>query len=234
MSEISGRTKNGRALRVAGLLGSMFLTACFAGCAARGTADSAGVVAPDFWFVFLERGKPTPPDRALVAKMQQGHLANFQKLHGEKKLFAAGPLRDPSGLKRGIVVLKAANPEVASRYFDADEYVRDGYMTLNMNPARARLPLRADPPDPSGIEEVRIIQIARSSQSRAHDAHFQSMVDSGLIGGWYELPSGPLSDVLFSREKDDAKLRAAVLAAPGINDAQVQIWAQYLSKQVVR
>ena len=56
------------------------------------------------WFIFLEKGKPTPDNKAAVASMQRGHIDNFKRLHAEKKLLAAGPLRDPSGFKRGYVI----------------------------------------------------------------------------------------------------------------------------------
>lgn len=70
------------------------------------------VMKPDnFWFIFLETGKKTPDDKALVAQMQRGHIDNFKRLFGEQKLFAAGPLQDPSGLKRGNVIVKAPTRE---------------------------------------------------------------------------------------------------------------------------
>ena len=59
------------------------------------------------WFVFLDSSKPTPTDKEAVAAMQKEHLANFGKLFEEKKLIAAGPLTDRTGLKRGIVVVNA-------------------------------------------------------------------------------------------------------------------------------
>ena len=38
----------------------------------------------DHWFIFLERGRKTPDDRAAVEAMQRGHIDNF------KRLFALG------------------------------------------------------------------------------------------------------------------------------------------------
>ena len=93
--------------------------------------------APRWYFIFLETGRPTPDDKAAVQKMQQGHLDNFVRLHAEGRLFAAGPLRDPARIKRGIVVAKAASRDELQHYFDPDEYVREGYMTVNAVPAKA-------------------------------------------------------------------------------------------------
>lgn len=35
----------------------------------------AACTAPPTWFVFLETGKPTPPDRERVMAMRRGHLS---------------------------------------------------------------------------------------------------------------------------------------------------------------
>jgi hypothetical protein len=50
---------------------------------------------PYFW-IFLTSGKSTANvDRVEIEKMQAAHLSNFGRLHGEGKLFMAGPLSDP-------------------------------------------------------------------------------------------------------------------------------------------
>ena len=46
----------------------------------------------EMWFVFLESGKTGFSERSALDMMQRGHIANFQRLFGEKKLLAAGPL----------------------------------------------------------------------------------------------------------------------------------------------
>jgi uncharacterized protein YciI len=200
--------------------------AALAGCA------SAPVSAPPQdrdWFIFLETGKKTPDDKVRVAEMQRGHLENFKRLFGEKKLFAAGPLRDPSGVKRGIVVVKAPDRATLDTYFQPDEYVREGYMTLNATPVRVMKPLNAEGIDANAIEEVRIVLVKRGPNDGG--SPFQGALDKGVIGAWYQLESGPLSHILFSREKDEMKLRDAVgIAAP----EQAQVWGQWLSKGVVR
>ena len=94
------------------------------------------------WFIFLETGKQTPDDKEAVQKMQAGHIQNFKRLFGEKKLFAAGPLRDYSRTKRGIVVVKAESKAELLTYFQPDEYVREGYMTVNAVRSVAHKPLQ--------------------------------------------------------------------------------------------
>ncbi|MBL8520323.1 MAG: hypothetical protein JNK75_06595 [Betaproteobacteria bacterium] len=198
-----------------------------AGCAV--TPTPAPVAVDRDWFIFLETGKKTPDDKARVQAMQRGHLENFKRLFGERKLFAAGPLRDPAGVKRGIVVVRARDRATLDAYFQPDEYVREGYMTLNATPVTVMKPLATEGIDANAIEEVRIVQVLRNAPVDA--ARIQSAIDQGTFGAGYQLESGPLSHILFARDKDEARLRAAL----GITDpAHVLVWAQWIGKGVVR
>lgn len=182
------------------------------------------------WFVFLETGRPTPDDRDAVARMQRGHIENFKRLFGEGKLQAAGPLRDPARVKRGIVLVRAASIDELRGYFDPDDYVRLGHMTLNAVPATVRKPLHTEGIDPSGVEEVRIVQIARGHATERQRALLREQVEGGTFGAWYTLQQGPVAEVLFARTTDDAAL-AAVLAPWG---ADAVVWSQWLGKGVLR
>lgn len=206
------------------------LVAMIGGCAAVAEIPAAPEPAESReWFIFLETGKKTPEDKARVAEMQRGHLENFKRLFGEKKLFAAGPLRDPSGVKRGIVVVSAPDRATLDTYFQPDDYVREGYMTLNATPVRAIKPLNTEGIDPNGIEEVRILMVMRGAP--VDERRLKAALEKAQFGGWYQVNSGPLSHILFSRERDDARLREWV----GLGDpAQMQIWSQWLGKGVVR
>lgn len=194
------------------------------------------------WFIFLETGKPTPNDKEAVSKMQVGHIQNFKRLFGEKKLFAAGPLSDPSRKKRGIVVVKAGSEAELRTYFQPDDYVREGYMTLNARRSVVHKPLNTEGIDPNGVQEERIVQITRPAkkltgkQQRANAAFFQGLVDKGTVGAWYTLESGPVAEVLFCRSTDTPALEAVFAEAPSVRAAQASalIWPQWLSKGVVK
>ena len=70
----------------------IFISICLPALAACAQTPENRAMKPDnFWFIFLETGKKTPDDKALVAQMQRGHTDNFKRLFGEQKLFAAGP-----------------------------------------------------------------------------------------------------------------------------------------------
>jgi uncharacterized protein YciI len=194
------------------------------------------------WFIFLEAGRKTPDDKAAVQAMQRGHIANFKRLFALGLLMSAGPLRDPSGFKRGIVTVRAATREDVQSYFQPDDYVREGYMNVNAVPATACKALNTEGIDDTRIEEVRIVQITRGNAPtnlatlNARLALLQGLVDAGTVGAWYTLHSGPVAEVLFARTRDTPALEAVFAAYPGagVGGVSVAVWAQWISPGVVR
>lgn len=195
-------------------------------------ADAPPIDAPS-WFVFLETGRPTPADPPAVQAMQRGHIDNFKRLFALGQLQAAGPMADPARLKRGIVVLRAHSLADLQAYFQPDDYVREGYMTLNAVPATARQPLHTTGIDASKIEEVRIALLPRpepDTQASQRLACLQARVAAGTVGAWYTLHEGPLAEVLLARGTDTTALEAAL--AP-CNSPAPQVWRQWISPGVV-
>lgn len=188
----------------------------------------ARAAADDLWFIFLEKGKPTPPDKEAVMAMQRGHIENFKRLFALGRLSAAGPLADPTAFKRGIVTVRAASRDELMGYFEPDDYVREGYMTVNAVPATAYKALNTDGIDATRVEEVRIVLLPRAAPAPA--AALKALVDTGTVGAWYTLKDGPVAEVLFARSTDSAALEAAL--APHSSGAMV--WRQWLSPGVVR
>ena len=195
----------------------------------------------EMWFVFLESGKKGFTERSALEEMQRGHVANFQRLFGEKKLLAAGPVKDPSEFKRGIVVVKAASQQALAGYFQPDQYVREGYLKLNAVPALVNRPLASEGIDSSGVEEGRIVQLMRgerplsATEAAAQRAALQRLVDQGTFGAWYTLEAGPVAEVLFSRNRDDRALQAALAGLPAVKGgAPVAVWSQWFAKGVLK
>ncbi len=193
------------------------------------------------WFVFLERGAPTPPDKERVMAMQKGHIANFGRLFAAGKLFAAGPMRDPSQLKRGIVVVRAPDAEALRRYFDEDEYVALGHMTLNAQPCVVKKALHTTGLNLKKIVENRIVLLSgaaalRPEERQQLEAALQAMVDEGQLGAWYAMQAGPIDHVLFRAGNDEAALQAALARLPGRADERLQaaVWGQWFAEGVVR
>ncbi|WP_431049789.1 YciI family protein [Roseateles sp. L2-2] len=205
---------------------------------ARAQTRPPMIAAEQYWFIFLETGKPVPDDKAAVAAMQTGHLENFKRLFADEKLFAAGPLRDPLKQKRGIVVVKAPNRQILLSYFEPDQYIREGYMVVNAQPATVHQALHHTGIDPNGIEENRIVLFSRA-EAKDKDAvpiFLQRALDEGVIGAWYSLEDGPIGEVVFSRGTDETALRKTMAEYPGLVDQRVtmKIWGQWLGKGVLR
>jgi len=202
----------------------------------RGQAQT--LAAEQQWFIFLETGRPVPEDKAAVAAMQAGHLENFKRLFADGKLFAAGPMRDPARVKRGIVVVQAPNRQVLMSYFQPDEYVREGYMTVNAQPATVHQALNHTGIDPNGIEEHRIVLFSRAQEKdrEAVPVFLKRALDEGVIGAWYSLEDGPIGEVVFMRGTDETALRKTMVEYPGLSDQRVtmKIWAQWLGKGVLK
>jgi uncharacterized protein YciI len=234
------------AARAAAVLGVALVAAC---------ATPPGAEAPDvfasreayatsrdeLWFVFLESGKTGFSERSALEAMQRGHIANFQRLFGEKKLFAAGPLKDPSEFKRGIAIVKAPSQQALASYFGPDQYVREGYLKLNAVPALANKALATEGIDSSGVEEGRIVQLMRNgkalstAEAAAQRAMLQRLVDQGAFGAWYTLEAGTVAEVLFSKNRDDKALQAALAQLPAVKGgAQVAVWGQWFARGVLR
>ena len=81
-----------------------------------------------FILVLLVR-PPNAPDmpNPELDKLQEGHIANMQRLAAEGKLFKAGPVEDFSGRNvRGIFGLKTVSVEEARAWVATDPTVKAG------------------------------------------------------------------------------------------------------------
>ena len=96
--------------------------------------------------------------------------------------------------------------------------------------------------EPTGVEEVRIIQILRSSNTAAGvdqktgHAFLKTLVSNGTVGAWYSLESGPVAELLFSKTTDTKMLQDAFAQHPAAKLAgtKVLVWGQWLSKGVLK
>jgi uncharacterized protein YciI len=189
------------------------------------------------WFIFLERGQPAPP--AELEAMQRAHIDNFKRLFGLGLLLAAGPLQDPTGHKRGIVVARAPSRAALDALFLPDDYVRGGHMTLNASPCLARRPLNTVGVVPESIEESRITLLGRAAPGAAtsaeRTAQLQTAVNRGRIGAWYTLATGPVAEVLLTSVTHAEALRSELADWPGLDSPGTAppVWPQWLSKGVL-
>jgi uncharacterized protein YciI len=88
-------------------------------------ADEHGMRA--FVLVILKTGPKKMAAGPARTKMFEGHMANIQRLAGEKKLALAGPLDGVDGL-RGIFVFATPDIEQAKSYVATDPVIVNGEM----------------------------------------------------------------------------------------------------------
>ncbi len=77
--------------------------------------------------VILKTGPTKVTDPAARTKMFEGHMANINRLAGEKKMVLAGPLDGVEG-RRGIFVFATPDIEVAKSYVATDPVIISGEM----------------------------------------------------------------------------------------------------------
>lgn len=136
------------------------------------TAEEKEEAGAKLYWIFLTTGKSTqgvPADD--VRKMQAAHLANFGRLADEGKLLTAGPMRDPEGVLRGIVIVKASNRSAVDRMFDQDPYVEEGYMKVEAYEARMDRGAFVANIRPESLEELRIV--IASDPKEANDSVYE-------------------------------------------------------------
>ncbi|MFN7889831.1 MAG: YciI family protein [Pirellula sp.] len=181
---------------------------------------------PYFW-IFLTSGKSTASvDRVEIEKMQAAHLSNFGRLHGEGKLFMAGPLSDPDKNLRGIVVVTAMDAASVPKLFESDPYVTNGYLqvdSIEMDIAIGEFQRNVDP---QSMAEYRMVLLERSSKSieASTDEVAKNLVYCKSIHdgkhlcfvGWFNDNKSARRGVMLFRKMDDAKLEEMIAELPSI------------------
>ena len=85
-----------------------------------------------YQFGLLKRGPNWTAEKTPeLQKIQEGHMANINKMAKAGKLMAAGPIMDNSDL-RGIFIFKAASLEEARTLADEDPAIKSGRLTLEL------------------------------------------------------------------------------------------------------
>lgn len=151
---------------------------------------------------------PRPSDEAELQRMQDAHIGNFEARYVEGRLVTAGPLADPTGERRGIVVLSVETREEVTACFESDPYVQNGIMLVDARRWETPPQGFAVPPDPSRMAEFRIVRI-----EGMNDTSFPSLPNA--VGGRF---AGENGGVLLLPSNDDDAIRSAldasVAAAP--------------------
>lgn len=86
-----------------------------------------------YYFVMLTRGTNRSQDSATAAKLQEGHLANINRLYKEGKIKVAGPFGD-NGNWRGIFIFDCETEEEVKKLLDTDPMIAAGRLAYEVHP----------------------------------------------------------------------------------------------------
>lgn len=86
-----------------------------------------------YWMVFLKKGPHRDHDSASAARLQEGHMANIDKLAKEGKILVAGPFGDDGDL-RGIFIMDCKDEAEVKRLCESDPAVKAGRLALEIHP----------------------------------------------------------------------------------------------------
>ena len=99
----------------------------------RSTTPGKKFEMKQYFFVMLSKGPHRDQDSVTAAKLQEGHMANIQRLAGMGKLAVAGPFGD-DGNWRGIFILDCATKEEAEAMLKTDPAIGAGRMIYEIHP----------------------------------------------------------------------------------------------------
>lgn len=86
-----------------------------------------------YYFVMLLKGANRSQDSLTAAKLQEGHMANINRLYYEGKLKVAGPFGD-DGNWRGIFIFDCATEEEVRKLLDTDPAISAGRLSYEIHP----------------------------------------------------------------------------------------------------
>ena len=95
--------------------------------------DSATPRIRQYWFVMLVKGPSRSQDSVTAAKLQDGHMANMQKMHADGKLKVAGPFGD-DGDWRGIFIFDCETKEEVLKLLAQDPAIAAGRLAYEIHP----------------------------------------------------------------------------------------------------
>jgi len=116
------------------LLLTIFLLASVSAFAQQEENKSETLKLKQYYFVMLVRGpKASDIDSLSLVKIQQGHMANINKMAESGKLQIAGPFGD-DGNWRGIFIFDVATEEEVKELLKDDPAIQSGRLAYEIHP----------------------------------------------------------------------------------------------------
>ena len=85
-----------------------------------------------YWFVMLTAGSNRSQDSVTAAKIQEGHMANINKLYNEGKLKVAGPFGD-EGKWIGLFIFDCETKEEVEKLLKTDPAIAAGRLNYEIH-----------------------------------------------------------------------------------------------------
>jgi uncharacterized protein YciI len=227
------------ALAAAVLIGSVFACAAVPVAAQTSSLPAAPPGFETYYFGLLYRGPAwAPGETEATRKIQEGHMANIQRMADAGALVAAGPM-DGDGPLRGIFIFTVKTADEARRFASEDPAIQVGRLTLELHPwwgpagigARYAAEHKADP---SAKVNMRTYQLgllkgadgaaaATPDQQRGHLQHIADMQAAGKLAAVGPVvDEGPLRGVfVFKTDADEA--RALEASDPHVKDGRMRL-----------
>lgn len=165
--------------------------------------------APRLWFMFfLKSDGKRPSDPNELTEMQANHIKNLQTQGEAGHLLAAGPLTDPTQLRRGITIAVAKDRAEVESFFKADAFVKTNIMSVTAVAWEASAKHFNPDYDKKAMEEYELLITTQSLQRENRSA-----LRRFAVGGRTEFsPTEKYAftgEVWLSRKTDHDKLMAA-------------------------
>lgn len=160
---------------------------------------------PETFLMFFVKGDGVRPQGEEMEAVTKSHFSNMAAQAKAGRLFAAGPLADPTEVRRGITVVTADDQAAVPELFFADQFVQRKIMEVEAAPWNVDLARFRPQVNPTGIVEFRLVLWKRGlgmspetpAMREAHRSLIAGMGKSHGLAVWGEV--GPSEAPSFSK-----------------------------------
>ncbi len=182
------------------------------------------------WFMFFLRGDgKRPSDPKALEKMQADHIKNLQTQGDAGHLVAAGPLDDPTKLRRGITIAIAKDRAEVESFFKTDPFVKSGIMTVAAAEWERRKLFFSPDYDKKAMEEYELL-VTETSLLRESRYRLQNFAVGGATKAVTSEKYRFAGEIWVSRKADHHRLTKALANL----DSKYEIIPLWMAKGMIK